>query len=50
VDQLVAVETCGSVECLSKFPFVHDERVDDEEAARYGDGVGRRTVRQKQDH
>ena len=44
----MAVETCGSVECLSKFRFVHDETVDGEEAARYGGGVGKSTVKQKQ--
>ena len=41
----MAVETCGSVECLSKFRFVHDETVDYGEAARYGDDVGKSTVR-----
>ena len=44
----MTVETCGSVECLSKFQLVHDERVDDGQAARYGDGVGKSTARQKQ--
>jgi hypothetical protein len=47
---MVAVETCGSLECLSKFPSVHDETVGDGEAARYGDGAEKSTVRQKQDH
>ena len=43
----MAVETCGSVECLSKFRFAHDETVDDGQASRYGDGVGKSTARQK---
>lgn len=46
----MADATCGSVEYLSKFPFVHDETVVDGKAAQHGDGVRKSTVREKQDY
>jgi hypothetical protein len=46
VDPLVAVETCGSVGCLLKFPFDRDEIVDDENAAPCDD-LEKRTEKQK---
>lgn len=46
VNPLVAVEICGSVGCLLKFPFVRVEIVDDENEAPCGD-VEKSTEKQK---